>query len=222
MTDILPCLIILLIPGLKDIVRHLVLKVVFVLLILWSILVQGIGVFYFDGGWHEYPVSVYSNTKRLWDWKDNPISRSVRAGPNVGIHMKWLGLSKPLGDRDFRVSYDQVRGPSQMRVKATALFEVTLSNRSENTWVTGCPGVNSINLSYHWYNKEGKAIIWDGHRSKLPFLFRPMKPTNIKLFVTAPNNPGEYILTMDLVQEHVSWFSQKGCKPKETPIEVTQ
>lgn len=48
----------------------------------YGMLIQALGVYYYPKGfWDGQPVGVDTNPARLWDWRDNPILRTLRAGP---------------------------------------------------------------------------------------------------------------------------------------------
>jgi hypothetical protein len=82
MTDVLPCLVILLIPAMSLVERSRSWKLAFGTALVLSIAVQGIGAFcYPNGHWDSLPVSVGKQRQRVWDWKDNQIFRSAAAGP---------------------------------------------------------------------------------------------------------------------------------------------
>jgi hypothetical protein len=54
----------------------------FAALALYSVLIQAVGAFFYPhGGWDGGPPNVNAAPGRLWDWHDNPISRTVHAGP---------------------------------------------------------------------------------------------------------------------------------------------
>ncbi len=38
--------------------------------------------------------------------------------------------------------------------------------------------------------------------------------------VEAPSEPGRYLLELDLVFEHVAWFSQRGAETHRLPVRV--
>ena len=42
------------------------------------------------------------------------------------------------------------------------------------------------------------------------------------LAITAPKEPGNYILEVDLVQEQVAWFRDKGSPTAQTKVTVVQ
>ena len=53
----------------------------FAVLALYSVFVQGVGVFFYPKGhWDSTPTSVDNAPDRLWEWQDNPIVRTVRGG----------------------------------------------------------------------------------------------------------------------------------------------
>jgi hypothetical protein len=85
LTDIVPCLMLLIIPATGLISRGAVLRLLFGLSLLTASFIQAVGAFcYPNSHWDEAPVAVGARPQRLWDWKDSPISRSLRAGPRLG------------------------------------------------------------------------------------------------------------------------------------------
>jgi hypothetical protein len=82
LADVMPCLVILLIPAMHLIENSRTWKLVFAAALAWSILVQGIGAFcYPNGHWDALPQPVDARQERLWDWRDSQIWRTARAGP---------------------------------------------------------------------------------------------------------------------------------------------
>jgi len=61
-----------------------ILRIIFFIFIIYSIVIQSIGVFfYINSKWDTTPLNVDSHIERLWDFNDNPISRSINAGPDL-------------------------------------------------------------------------------------------------------------------------------------------
>jgi hypothetical protein len=57
-------------------------RAAFATLALYSFLVQALGVYVYPRGrWDHTPVPVDHVPSRLWDWRDNPIARTLRADP---------------------------------------------------------------------------------------------------------------------------------------------
>jgi hypothetical protein len=82
LADIVPCLVILMVPAMPSIERHASLKAALVAALACSIAVQAIGAFcYPNGHWDAAPQSVDAHPERLWDWRDNQILRTAAAGP---------------------------------------------------------------------------------------------------------------------------------------------
>jgi hypothetical protein len=80
-TDVVPCLVILSIPVIPILERNKPVKVAFAALFIASVYVQFLGAFnYPHSEWDAKPVSVDQRPQRLWDWRDNPIGRSIEAG----------------------------------------------------------------------------------------------------------------------------------------------
>lgn len=77
----------------------------------------------------------------------------------------------------------------------------------------------NIYLSYHILDKDKNMIQQDGIRTKIvPIPPRGRGKQNIKILT--PKEPGEYILQLDLVEEGVAWFSDKGNPTIEVGLKV--
>jgi hypothetical protein len=85
LTDIVPCLMVLILPAMDRISRSAVLRLLFGLTLLAASFIQAVGAFcYPNSHWDEAPVAIGERPRRLWDWRDSPISRSLSAGPRLG------------------------------------------------------------------------------------------------------------------------------------------
>src|SRR5919198_1014601 len=60
-----------------------------------------------------------------------------------------------------------------------------------------------------WLKPDGTLVTDDG-RYGIGKDLKPGEETEVPLLVTAPKEPGDYLLEVDLVQEQVGWFSDKG------------
>jgi len=79
-----------------------------------------------------------------------------------------------------------------------------------------------IKLGNHWLDENEQVIQWDDGRTYLPEKFAPSEEIELSLTVTAPKQPGNYLLELDLVQERVTWFAQKGSQKTIVKVEVKQ
>jgi len=81
LTELAPPLTVLMAIGVSAIDRPWPRRA-FAVLALYSISIQAIGAFFYPKGhWDTQPKNVNEASARLWDWRDNPIARTVGAGP---------------------------------------------------------------------------------------------------------------------------------------------
>jgi len=81
LTDLLPFLACFLIPVWPRIEAGRILRVVVAATVVFALWVQVVGAFYYKPGiWDADPISIDFRPQRLWDWRDNQLLRSWRAG----------------------------------------------------------------------------------------------------------------------------------------------
>lgn len=95
---------------------------------------------------------------------------------------------------------------------------VELENAGSITWHS--VGPSSISASYHWLDRLGNPILWDGLRTPLPQPVAPGERARLTLSVRAPLPPGRYRLALDLLDEHRLWFAEIGNMPRELDVDV--
>ncbi len=96
---------------------------------------------------------------------------------------------------------------------AVVYARIELENAGAIAWRPG------INVAYHWLDRRGNAIVWDGKRTPAPSL-APGERTTIDLPVRGPIPPGSYRLAFDMVAENRAWFSALGSEMLEVDLEV--
>jgi len=93
-----------------------------------------------------------------------------------------------------------------------------LENAGSATW--HADGDGKISVSYHWLDPLGNPIVWGGIFSPI---LRPVPPggrAELWFAVQAPRPPGHYLLSLDVVADGRSWFSEFGNEPLELEIDV--
>lgn len=81
LTEIMPLMIILIALGAPVLERPWV-KRAFVTVAVYCVLIEAVGVYFYPKGhWDNTPIPVDQDGDRNWDWKDNPIRRTLAAGP---------------------------------------------------------------------------------------------------------------------------------------------
>jgi hypothetical protein len=89
LTDVVPCLVLLLLPALQWMSAKPLLRACFGVALAASAFLQMVGAFCYPGSrWDETPVAIGDRPARLWDWKDSPVTRSLAAGPRLGPELR--------------------------------------------------------------------------------------------------------------------------------------
>jgi hypothetical protein len=127
-----------------------------------------------------------------------------------------------LPDAAFHATITMVSTINKFRVGQKEMLDVILRNTSSAVWpaLPRHDGRFQVHLGNHWLDENGKTFMADDGRSGLPFDIKPGKEVKMKLTVTPPSNPGDYILEIDVVQESVAWFAQKGSKTLRIKVRV--
>jgi hypothetical protein len=99
----------------------------------------------------------------------------------------------------YGASMDVSQTPATMGTRLVYSFNVGIQNTSNFDW-----GSN-VNLSYHWIDASGNAVVWDGLRTSVAGT-RQNETRWFVVQVAAPPQPGAYSLRFDVVQEGVAWF----------------
>lgn len=108
--------------------------------------------------------------------------------------------------------------PESMARSSGALYSLVIRNSSDSIWYR--EDDNRILVSYHWLNKEGKPVVWEGTRTQLPCDVKPGQSVIVSAGLSAPPKPGEYLLQWDLVRGKDDWLSKRGviAEPKLATI----
>ncbi len=115
------------------------------------------------------------------------------------------------------------RGPLPQRVEANGRLElsITIKNTGDTLWLSGqtvrrgvvMPGVRIID--------EREQIVAELHG--YPMLGRAVPPgltVDLNIQLAAPAKPGIYTVKIDLVDQHICWFEERGSQPLVFSFEV--
>lgn len=112
---------------------------------------------------------------------------------------------------DFRQKISMKTPISTMKSGQVVTAPVTITNSGNENWPAG--GGYPVHLAYHWYDRSGNLVVWDGERTVLPKDLGEGESVKVQATIKAPDKAGEYVLRMTMVQEFVAWFEDKGAKP---------
>ena len=135
----------------------------------------------------------------------------------------------PLPDRGFKAQITLPDPPKQLRAGQQEVIILKVKNASDIIWyaVGGEKTDRSDNKFYiavgnRWLDKEGKVTSdTEGHHG-IPKNLQPGEETETSLQITAPKQPGEYTLSLDMVQEGVTWFADKGSPATKVKVTVVK
>jgi SpoIID/LytB domain protein len=126
----------------------------------------------------------------------------------------WLNPSQPFGilaTPAFNAAFGAPALPPLLLNATTYTVTVPVTNTGVAAW--NMAGVNPIDLSYHWHDAAGTAVVWDGIRNPLPSDVAAGAAASVTAQVRTPDKAGAYTLTFDLVREGVAWFGSLGAVP---------
>lgn len=102
-----------------------------------------------------------------------------------------------------------------------------LSVRVRNTSTECWPGAENpnlfpIHLGNHWLTNKGAPVRMDDGRAQFRNDIQPREEVELTLTVAAPSTAGPYLLELDMVQEGVAWFKDRGSQTCVVPVTVTE
>jgi len=128
----------------------------------------------------------------------------------------------PLPEPAFRARI-ALREPPRPAPPGTEVpLRVLVRNTSPLVW-PGTPGPDlpgTISLGNHWLIPAGGIAVQDDGRVALPRDLSPGEEIELTLPVRAPEQPGDWLLELDLVQEAVTWFAARGSDAARVPFHV--
>lgn len=138
-------------------------------------------------------------------------------------------VAAALPDNGFKAQVELVNPPAKLRVGEKVTLQVKVRNGSDVTWFARGGEINNnpdnkfyLAAGNRWLQPDGKLVTNMDGRYGLGKDLKPGEETSVPLQVTAPNQPGEYLLEVDIVQEQVAWFSDKGSPTAKTKVTVVR
>lgn len=121
---------------------------------------------------------------------------------------------------DFRCALDLMSPIDIADRSSDVLLQVRTANNGSETWRAG--GRYPVRLSYRWLSKQGDTILADGIRSELSCDLAPGGSAITLLHLRTPDEPGQLLLLISLVQENVAWFVDRDqVNGRLLPVTIT-
>jgi len=130
----------------------------------------------------------------------------------------------PLAPGAFRAELKLNAAPSVFRAGESAEVNVTVRNAGDGAWpaVGGDEGRHAVRLRNRWLTTGGAVVVAEDGASAPPFDLEPGDVAGWNHAVRAPSAPGDYLLELDLVQEGVARFGERGSRPLRRAARVEQ
>ena len=135
----------------------------------------------------------------------------------------------PLPDAGFKAQLTLPDPPTKLRAGQKETVQVHIKNASDVFWWARGGEVNDRNDNWfyiaagnRWLKPDGSLVTDMDGRYGISKDLKPGEETEVPLLVTAPKEPGDYLLEVDLVQEQVSWFSDKGSPTARAKVTVVR
>jgi hypothetical protein len=129
----------------------------------------------------------------------------------------------PLVEEAFNAVITMPKPPERLRAGEKQTIQVVIRNASDYLWPARgeAGGKFFLNAGDIWLYAGTEELLnnLDG-RTAIPHDVYPGEVIQLPLQITAPTIPGEYILEIDMVQEGVGWFKEKGSTPLKVRIRV--
>ena len=126
-----------------------------------------------------------------------------------------------LPETGYNAALDISAFPAHIQAAAGSTAVVGLTNRSPGVWPHDIPAGRHICVANHWLHEDGTVAVPDDGRALLPRGLAPGDSVEVPLTVHAPAVPGTYLLEVDLVQERVCWFAERGSQTARARVAVT-
>lgn len=115
-----------------------------------------------------------------------------------------------LPDAAYAVTISPIDPPKTVRPGEETTVRLTIRNDSPHVLAHDIPAGRHICIANHWLRADGSVEIPDDGRAMLPETLAPGASCEVQLTTHAPTEAGRHILEIDLVQERVCWFAERG------------
>jgi hypothetical protein len=139
-----------------------------------------------------------------------PLQASKTPAENVPFvsleEMDRLWEGRAVSESAYRASIEPREPTSSLAPSEQRHVFFAVSNEGTERWPERLDADPPIRLSYRWLHTDGSIHTEEGPRSPFSRVVNPGERILTPLHVDSPPDPGDYLLEVDLVHEHVRWF----------------
>ncbi len=135
----------------------------------------------------------------------------------------------PLSEKGYKAQIALPDPPTKLRPGQKETITVKVKNASDVVWWQRGGETNDrsdnkfyIAVGNHWLDKDGKRTADPEGHNGIPKDLKPGEEAQMTLLITAPSQPGEYTIELDMVQEGVAWFGDKGSPTTKARVTIVR
>ncbi|MGH8058282.1 MAG: ArnT family glycosyltransferase, partial [Candidatus Entotheonellia bacterium] len=210
--DITPFLALYLYPVWNAVEKRNILKTLFVVLAVVSLIMHAIGAYAFDASWYRQG-GVNINDDRLWSWRDNPFVYHGKnlLWRNVSYVRTWVsGLSTSAQvPEELSAAMLLSDVPDRLLASQSMPLTIDITNTGDAIWLFQTPlGPGAVTLGWRWWQDE-RAVPYAEGRARLSRDIFPGEQEKLRLKLWPPSTPGRYTLQLGMVRSPDFWFSEQ-------------
>jgi hypothetical protein len=148
------------------------------------------------------------------------IRRPEEAEAHNKFVSSWMNAAFP--DSDYRAEITALNAPAVMRAGEKVVLRFRVKNLGYSTWpaVGNKEGRFQVNIGNRWLMAATNEVNGLDGRTGMPADLLPGAEVELPLTVKAPEEPGDYVLEIDMVHEGVTWFYERGGTPLRLKVRV--
>lgn len=214
LADLTPILALALYPLDTWFRAHAKLRLLAVPLLCCSIYAHFIGAFWGDGVWNEYPLP-----ETIWAWTENPVVDPARLlVERVIIWSKRIPTSRT-APQLLSARYSATLPPTTAASSEHITFHFDAVNSGTAVWISS-PRREQRSVQLVWTLSAGDSKLCDRGRMRLRHDVFPGDSYRFPISLIAPQQPGDYILELGLIDGHRPSFEVRGVPPLRLTLRV--
>jgi SAM-dependent methyltransferase len=111
-----------------------------------------------------------------------------------------------------------IEPPTSVRAGERLTLSCVVENKGNEPWRS--VGFHQVRLGNHWLSTDGDCVVRDDGRTMFPHDLGPGERVALELPVAAPARAGDYLLELDIVEEGLAWFADRGSPTLRLPVRV--
>lgn len=151
------------------------------------------------------------------------VEATLPAGEEGRATLERFWRAAAFRDYDYRAEIEAPGAPKQWRAGERVSLSLRVRNRGGAAWPArgDTRGMYQVNAGDRWLDAAGARVVNDlDGRTALAADLPPGGETELRLPVTAPKEPGDYVLEIDMIHEGVTFFHEKGSRTLRINVRV--